>query len=44
MFVSGAAGAVGTAAGQIARLLGAGRVIGSAGSAEKVGLLTEKYG
>ncbi|PRI12121.1 NADP-dependent oxidoreductase [Leucobacter massiliensis] len=44
VFVSGAAGAVGTAAGQIARLLGAKRVIGSAGSAEKVALLTEKYG
>jgi NADPH-dependent curcumin reductase CurA len=44
VFVSGAAGAVGTAAGQIARLLGAGRVIGSAGTDEKVALLTEKYG
>ena len=44
VFVSGAAGAVGTAAGQIAKLLGAKRVIGSAGSAEKVALLTEKYG
>jgi len=44
VFVSGAAGAVGTAAGQIARLLGAKRVIGSAGSPEKVALLTEKYG
>ncbi|MDN6799578.1 MAG: NADP-dependent oxidoreductase [Propionibacterium sp.] len=44
VFVSGAAGAVGTATGQIARLLGARRVIGSAGSAEKVALLTEKYG
>lgn len=44
VFVSGAAGAVGTAAGQIARLLGAERVIGSAGSAEKIALLTEKYG
>lgn len=44
VFISGAAGAVGTAAGQIARLLGAKRVIGSAGSAEKVALLTEKYG
>ena len=32
VFVSGAAGAVGTAAGQFARLLGANRVIGSAGS------------
>ncbi len=44
VFVSGAAGAVGTAAGQIAKRLGAGRVIGSAGSPEKVRLLTEKYG
>ncbi|MBL0886942.1 NADP-dependent oxidoreductase [Myceligenerans indicum] len=44
VFVSGAAGAVGTAVGQIAKLLGAKRVIGSAGSAEKVKLLTEKYG
>jgi NADPH-dependent curcumin reductase CurA len=44
VFVSGAAGAVGTAAGQIAKLLGAKRVIGSAGGPEKVALLTEKYG
>ncbi|WP_336653320.1 MULTISPECIES: NADP-dependent oxidoreductase [unclassified Leucobacter] len=44
VFVSGAAGAVGTAVGQVAKLLGAKRVIGSAGSAEKVALLTEKYG
>lgn len=44
VFVSGAAGAVGTAVGQIAQLLGAGRVIGSAGTDEKVALLTEKYG
>jgi len=44
VFISGAAGAVGTAAGQIARLLGAKRVIGSAGSDEKVALLTKKYG
>ena len=44
VFVSGAAGAVGTVAGQLARLLGASRVVGSAGSAEKVALLTEKYG
>ncbi|KIP52809.1 NADP-dependent oxidoreductase [Leucobacter komagatae] len=44
VFISGAAGAVGTAAGQIAKLLGAGRVIGSAGSPEKVALLTDKYG
>ncbi|EWS79731.1 NADP-dependent oxidoreductase [Brachybacterium phenoliresistens] len=44
VFISGAAGAVGTAAGQIARHLGAGRVIGSAGTPEKVALLTQKYG
>lgn len=44
VFVSGAAGAVGTAVGQIARLLGASRVVGSAGSAEKVALLTGRYG
>ncbi|MGK9149185.1 NADP-dependent oxidoreductase [Plantibacter flavus] len=44
VFVSGAAGAVGTMVGQIARLKGAKRVIGSAGSGEKVALLTEKYG
>lgn len=44
VFVSGAAGSVGSAAGQIARLLGAGRVVGSAGSAEKVALLTGRYG
>jgi len=43
VFVSGAAGAVGTMVGQIARLKGAQRVIGSAGSTEKVALLTEKY-
>ncbi|MFD5470464.1 NADP-dependent oxidoreductase [Streptomyces sp. NPDC127105] len=44
VFVSGAAGAVGGQAGQIARLKGASRVIGSAGSDEKVRLLTEEYG
>lgn len=44
VFVSGAAGAVGSEVGQIARLKGASRVIGSAGSAEKVKLLTEEYG
>jgi len=44
VFVSGAAGAVGTAVGQVAQLLGAGRVVGSAGTAEKVALLTERYG
>lgn len=36
VFISGAAGAVGSAAGQIAKHLGASRVIGSAGSADKV--------
>jgi NADPH-dependent curcumin reductase CurA len=44
VFVSGAAGAVGSEVGQIARLKGASRVIGSAGSDEKVRLLTEEYG
>ncbi|MEJ1230053.1 MAG: NADP-dependent oxidoreductase [Galbitalea sp.] len=44
VFVSGAAGAVGTAAGQLAKLHGASRVIGSAGSPEKVALVTSKYG
>ncbi len=36
VFVSGAAGAVGSAVGQIAKALGASRVIGSAGSQDKV--------
>ncbi|MDQ1571977.1 MAG: hypothetical protein QOF79_2651 [Actinomycetota bacterium] len=44
VFVSDAAGAVGTAVGQLAKLRGASRVIGSAGSDEKVQLLTGKYG
>jgi NADPH-dependent curcumin reductase CurA len=44
VFVSGAAGAVGSAAGQIARQRGASRVIGSAGSAEKVDYLTGRLG
>ncbi|WP_324788340.1 NADP-dependent oxidoreductase [Streptomyces sp. H51] len=44
LFVSAAAGAVGTATARIARLLGAGRLIGSAGSAEKVRYLTERVG
>src|SRR5262249_54413435 len=39
VFVSGAAGAVGSQVGQIAKLKGASRVIGSAGSDEKVKLL-----
>jgi NADPH-dependent curcumin reductase CurA len=41
VFVSGAAGAVGSEAGQIARLKGAARVIGSAGSDDKVRWLRE---
>ncbi|MFE7133307.1 NADP-dependent oxidoreductase [Streptomyces sp. NPDC057638] len=44
VFVSGAAGAVGSQVGQLARIKGAKRVIGSAGSDEKVKLLTEEYG
>ena len=44
VFVSGAAGAVGTAVGQLARLHGASRVIGSAGSQAKIDLITSKYG
>ncbi|SDL04471.1 hypothetical protein SAMN04488074_108327 [Lentzea albidocapillata subsp. violacea] len=44
VFVSGAAGAVGQIVGQIARLKGASRVIGSAGSADKVKYLTEELG
>jgi NADPH-dependent curcumin reductase CurA len=44
VFVSGAAGAVGSTAGQIARQRGASRVVGSAGSAEKVRYLTERLG
>jgi NADPH-dependent curcumin reductase CurA len=41
VFVSGAAGAVGSMAGQIAKLKGAGRVIGSAGTDDKVRWLRE---
>ena len=44
VFVSGAAGAVGSAVGQFARLLGANKVYGSAGGPEKCQLLTSKYG
>ena len=41
VFVSGAAGAVGSLVGQIAKLRGASRVVGSAGSAAKVEHLTK---
>ncbi|MBR8745049.1 NADP-dependent oxidoreductase [Nocardiopsis sp. MG754419] len=44
VFVSGAAGAVGSLAGQIARRLGASRVIGSAGGPEKKRRLLEEFG
>lgn len=43
IFISGAAGAVGSVAGQLAKLRGC-RVIGSAGSAEKVKFLLEECG
>jgi NADPH-dependent curcumin reductase CurA len=44
VLISSAAGAVGGAAGQIARILGAERVVGIAGSAEKCALVTNDYG
>jgi NADPH-dependent curcumin reductase CurA len=44
VFVSGAAGAVGSLVGQFARQRGAGRVVGSAGSAAKVSCLTTELG
>jgi NADPH-dependent curcumin reductase CurA len=44
VFVSAAAGGVGTATGRLARLLGAGRLLGSTGSAEKAHYLTEQVG
>jgi len=44
VFVSAAAGAVGSAAAQLARLLGASAVVGSAGGARKTTLLVEELG
>lgn len=44
VFVSAAAGAVGSAAGQFAKLLGADLVIGSAGGSEKARLLVDELG
>lgn len=44
VFVSAASGAVGSAVGQFARQLGASRVIGSAGSAEKCERLVSEFG
>ncbi|HZL64972.1 MAG TPA: NADP-dependent oxidoreductase, partial [Thermoleophilia bacterium] len=44
VFVSGAAGAVGSLAGQIARLRGAARVVGSVGSEAKVRYVCDELG
>jgi len=44
VFVSGAAGAVGSVVGQVAKALGASKVIGSAGSQEKVDHLLDDLG
>nr|WP_066363799.1 NADP-dependent oxidoreductase [Herbidospora mongoliensis] len=44
VYVSGGAGSVGSMAGQIARLLGAGRVIGSTGSPAKAGRMRAELG
>ncbi|MEU6327451.1 NADP-dependent oxidoreductase [Streptomyces sp. NPDC047049] len=44
VFVTGAAGGVGTLAGQIARLRGAARIIGSTGSPEKADRLIKEFG
>ncbi|GAA4490751.1 NADP-dependent oxidoreductase [Rhodococcus olei] len=44
VYISGAAGAVGTVAGQIARKLGAATVIGSAGGPDKARRLTTDFG
>jgi NADPH-dependent curcumin reductase CurA len=44
VFVSGASGATGSMAGQIARLKGASRVVGTAGTDAKVAYLTERLG
>ncbi|MFC7219636.1 NADP-dependent oxidoreductase [Streptomyces polyrhachis] len=44
VFVSAAAGGVGTATGRLARLMGAGRLIGSTGSAAKAAYLTGHVG
>ena len=44
VFISGAAGAVGSLVGQFAKLRGAARVVGSAGSPDKVRWLVEELG
>lgn len=44
VFVTSGAGAIGSMAGQIARLLGAGKIIGSTGSKEKAQRMVEELG
>ncbi|WP_375001670.1 NADP-dependent oxidoreductase [Aeromicrobium sp. CTD01-1L150] len=44
VYVSGGAGAVGSLVGQLARLMGAGRVVGSAGSPAKVAHMVDELG
>ncbi|WP_280241047.1 NADP-dependent oxidoreductase [Nocardia abscessus] len=44
VFISAAAGAVGSVAGQIAKALGAARVIGSAGGEAKTAMLLDEFG
>jgi NADPH-dependent curcumin reductase CurA len=44
VFVSGAAGAVGSVAGQIAKLKGASLVVGSAGGPQKAAALVDRFG
>lgn len=44
VFISAAAGAVGSAAGRMAKLLGSSRVVGSAGGAAKVAQLVDELG
>ena len=44
VFVSAAAGAVGSVAGQIARRMGASRVVGAAGGPDKAGTVVRRFG
>lgn len=44
VYISGATGAVGSLAGQIAKALGSGRVVGSTRSVEKITVLTDSLG
>ena len=44
VFITGGAGSVGSAAGQLARLLGAARVVGSTGSPAKAQAMTSEFG